>query len=202
MSSEDKRGTVTSIGRGHEIRAERAHAADMADHAMLSPKAWDVVNKIGNIVKHNKKTVAVVVAGALASAAAGVITVNVLSSNESREPYGSAPSAQVTFGSEKIDIEKGKGGNSLNALIRKHADSAERAAEAAHPGVDIPSITERTIHNMRSDMQTLNPDSVSFNGVYSVGAGKMAILPEMTVTPGGLYEFAFTPEQMEKMKGK
>lgn len=56
MSSENKREvTVTPIERGHDIRAERAHAADMADHAILSPKAWDVVNKIGNIVKHNKK---------------------------------------------------------------------------------------------------------------------------------------------------
>ena len=166
-------------------------------HALVSPKAMDAVNKLGKFVIRNRVPIAV----ASAIVAAPII-VNVLSSNESREPYGSAPSAQVTFGSEKIDIEKGKGGNSLDALIRKHADSAERAAEAAHPGVDVPSITELTIFNMRSDMQTLNPDSVSFNGVYSVGAGKMAILPEMTVTPGGLYEFAFTPEQMEKMKGK
>lgn len=112
------------------------------------------------------------------------------------------PSAPITFGSEKINIKDGKGGNSLDVLIRNQAGLAEKAAEAAHPGVDVPPITERAIHNMRSDMHTLNPDSVSFNGVYSVRAGKTAILPEMTVTSGGLYDFAFTPEQMEKMKGK
>ena len=150
--------------------------------------------------EHSAKKSARQVLGLL-TAAALAVTFGSLAGGEKPEAFGSAPMAEVTFGPGEVNIEEGKGGDSVDRLIRAQAQLAEANAEAAHPGVDVPEITDKTILNLRSNMRQLNEDSITLNGsVYSVQAGDVADVPKMDVSAQGLYNFALTEQQQEQRK--
>jgi len=155
-------GTVADI---HEFLGKRGRDSDTVNEPI----------KPANLARALK------VSGFVLAAAGAVIWAN--GAVNSSHPYGEAPAAVVTFGP---DASKGQVGVALDPVIRAQAEKAEAAAEAAHPGVDVPDVSERTLSNMRAEVQFDNPGVFSAEG--RTGEGSVATIPQMTVTQNGVYQ--------------